>query len=271
MCRIFRIAAIVLLSVVLAGSLLATAWAVPRRRKGRYRAVFQKAWSRALCAVLRIRVDVIGEPPDSTEEWLAVSNHLGYADILVLGSILPVSFVSKAEVARWPLIGFLATLGGTEFVDREDRRSAGRFAERIAARISSGDRILVFPEGTSTRGGEILPFKSVPFAAVAGSPGRSVLPVYVEVAEIAGKAAVGPARDAVCWHGDAAFVPHVFRFLGLRGIRYRVVIGLPIPSGDRDRKTLARISRDRVTALEKVSERRGRTLPGNFIWVHPVP
>jgi 1-acyl-sn-glycerol-3-phosphate acyltransferase len=266
----FRLPAVLLVSVFLAASLLATAWIVPRRRRGRYRAAFQGAWCRALCRVLRIRVEIIGEVPDSGK-WLAVSNHLGYADILVLGGVLPVAFVSKAEVARWPLIGFLATLGGTEFVDREDRRSAGRFAERLAGRISSGDRVLVFPEGTSTRGEAILPFKTVPFAAVAGSPGRSVLPVYVDVVEIAGIPAAGPERDAVCWHGDASFVPHAFRFLGLREIRYRVVIGLPIPCGDADRKSLSRISRDRIAGLEKVSARRGRMLPGNFIWVHPVP
>jgi len=268
--RAVRLSTILLVSVSLAASLFATAWIVPRRRRGRYRTVFQRAWCRALCGILRIRVEVIGEFPDSGE-LLVVSNHLGYADIPVLGSVLPVVFVSKSEVARWPLIGPLATLGGTEFVDREDRLAAGRFPERLAGRIASGDRVLVFPEGTSSRGGAILPFRTVPFAAVAGSPGRSVLPVYVDVVEIDGRPAAGQERDVVCWHGNADFVPHAFRLMGLREIRYRVVIGLPVPCEDLDRKALSRISRDRVDALEKVSARRGRMLPGNFIRVHPVP
>jgi 1-acyl-sn-glycerol-3-phosphate acyltransferase len=268
--RAFRLTSILFVSLLLAAILDATAWTVPEPRRGRYRTVFRRAWSRTICAILRIHVDVIGDLPDPGEEWLAVSNHLGYADIPVLGSILPVAFVSKAEVARWPLVGSLATLGGTLYVDRKDRRSASLFAERISARLSSGDRILVFPEGTSTRGDVILPFKSVPFAAVAGSPGRSVLPVHIEVVEIEGKAAVGPGRDAACWHGETDFIPHLFRFVDLRDIRYRVVIGLPIPAGECDRKTLARMSRDRIEGLEKVSERRGRMLPGNFIWVRSV-
>ena len=267
--RAFRLASILLVSLLLAAPLAATAWIVPRRRRGRYRARFQQAWARLLCAVLGIRVEVIGDFP---RIWngLAIANHLGYADILVLGSILPGTFVSKADVARWPGIGFLASIAGTVYVDREERAAAGAFAGQLKSRILTGDTILLFPEGTSTRGETILPFKTAPFAAVAGLPGKTVLPLHIDVVEIEGKPAVGPRRDTVCWHGDAVLVPHLYRMLGLRGIRFRVVLGAPIPCDGRGRKTLARESWERVKSLQGISARQGRLFPGNFIWIRSV-
>jgi len=232
----------------LSAILVTTSWFVQQSRRGRYKARFQQVWARVLCAVLGIRVEVVGDVPRG---WsgLAVANHLGYADILVLGSILPGTFVSKADVARWPLVGFLASIAGTVFVDREDRAAAGAFAADLRTRIVSGDNILLFPEGTSTRGDTILPFKTIPFAAVAGISGATVLPLHIDVVEIGGASATGLLRDAVCWHGDAELAPHLLRMLDLRGIRFRVVLGAPIPCDGRGRKELARESRVRVASL----------------------
>ncbi len=268
--RPIRLTSILLVSLLLAAILVATAWVIPAHRRGRYRARFQRAWARVLCAVLGIHVEVVGEIPRG---WngLAVANHLGYADILVLGSILSGAFVSKVEVARWPLIGILAALAGTVYIDREDRAAAGAFTRRLRTRIAADDTILLFPEGTSTRGETVLPFKTAPFAAVAGTEGRSVLPLHIDVVEIEGRPAVGPCRDVVCWHGDAELVPHLYRLLGLRGIRFRVVPGAPIPCDGRGRKTLARESWERVGALREVSARQGRLFPSDFIWIRSVP
>ena len=267
--RAFRLASILLVSLFLAAPLAATAWIVPGHLRGRYRARFQRAWARLLCAVLGIRVEVIGDVPLG---WngLAIANHLGYADILVLGSILPGTFVSKSDVARWPGIGLLASIAGTVYVDREDRAAAGAFAGRLRTRILTGDTILLFPEGTSSRGETILPFKAVPFAAVAGLPGKTVLPLHIDVVEIDGKPAVGTFRDAVCWHGDAELLPHLYRLLGLRGIRFRVVPGAPIPCEGRGRKTLARETRERVASLRKISARHGCLFADDFIWIRSV-
>ena len=267
--RAIRLASILLVSLLLAAPLAATAWIVPGPRRGRYRARFQQVWARLLCAVLGIRVEVFGEFPRG---WngLAVANHLGYADILVLGSVLPGTFVSKADVARWPGIGLLASIAGTVYVDREDRAAAGAFAAELKTRIEGGGTLLLFPEGTSTRGETILPFKTAPFAAVAGIEGKTLLPLHINVVEIEGRPAVGPCRDTVCWYGDAELVPHLYRLSGLRNIRYRIVIGPPIPCEGNDRKTLARISREKVEALGKISERRGCRLPGDLIWIRSV-
>lgn len=266
----FRLTSILLVSLFFSAFLVTTAWFVPQSRRGRYRALFQQTWARVLCAVLGIHVDVVGDFPRG---WngLAVANHLGYADILVLGSTLPGAFVSKAEVARWPVIGILAALAGTVYVDREDRAATGAFAGQLKTRIAAGENILLFPEGTSTRGETALPFKTAPFAAVAGTSGKTVLPLHIDVVEIEGRPAVGPCRDIVCWHGDAELVPHLYRLLGLRGIRFRVVLGVPIPCEGRGRKTLARESWERVTSLQEVSARQGCLSPGDFIWSRSVP
>jgi 1-acyl-sn-glycerol-3-phosphate acyltransferase len=266
---VFRLTTILFVSLLLSAALVATAWIVPGRRRGRYRAQFLHAWARVLCPVLGIRIEVVGDFPQG---WsgLAIANHLGYADILVLGSILPGTFVSKADVARWPLIGLLASIAGTVYVDREDRAAAGAFAGQLKTRILTGDTILLFPEGTSTRGETILPFKTAPFAAIAGLSGKTVLPLHIDVVEVDGKPAVGPCRDTVCWHGDAELVPHLYRLLGLRGIRFRVVLGAPIPCDGRDRKTLARESWERVTSLHGISARQCCLFPGDFIWIRSV-
>ncbi|MBE0569179.1 MAG: 1-acyl-sn-glycerol-3-phosphate acyltransferase [Deltaproteobacteria bacterium] len=268
--RLLRLAAILGVSLSLASVLAATAWAAPPERRLRYRASFLGAWSKAMCLLLGIRVDVIGEVPGPGNR-LVVSNHLGYADIPVLGSVLPGTFVSKKEVARWPLVGFLSNLAGTLFVDRVDRAACRDYVEDLKRRISAGGSVLVFPEGTSTRGDEILPFKAVSFSAVAGTHGVSVLPVHIDIVEIESEPAIGVRRDAVCWHGDAAFVPHLMRLLALRNVRYRIVLGRPIPCGDPDRKRLARLARERVVSLGKVSSRRCIPFPGGPLWLSPIP
>ena len=268
--RVVRLAGILTVSAVLGSALAATAWAVPPRRRGRYRSEFLRAWSRATCALLGIRIDTVGEPP-AEGSWLAVSNHLGYTDIPVLGSVLAGTFVSKAEVSGWPVVGRLSKLAGTVFCDRERRTAAGDLVNDVAARLAAGERVIVFPEGTSSRGESILPFKSTPFGAVAGVPEATVLPVHVDVVEIDGEPAVGASRDRVCWHGDAAFAPHAFRLLGLRGVRYRVAVGTTIACRHLDRKRLATAAGDQLAALAATSARRRPRLPGNFIWVHPLP
>ena len=89
-------------------------------------------------------------PGDGTDSPSPI--YLGYADILVLGSILPGTFVSKADVARWPGIGFLASIAGTVYVDREDRAAAGAFAAELKARIVAGDTLLLFPRRPPSSG-----------------------------------------------------------------------------------------------------------------------
>src|ERR1700690_4261577 len=103
---------------------------------------------RALCAVLRIRIRVVGEPVRD-RAVLFVSNHVSWADILVIGSIAPIAFVAKSEVANWPMVGVAARMQLTVFVDRARRHRTGEAIAVIVTRLTSGTSVVLFAEGTS--------------------------------------------------------------------------------------------------------------------------
>ena len=115
-------------------------------------------YHRLCCRIMGLKVRVVGAP-SRARPTLFVSNHVTYFDIPVLGSILPVSFVAKVEVAQWPGYGLLAKLQRTVFVDRR-RHTTAKQRDSIQARLAAGDPLVLFPEGTSNDGNRILPFRS---------------------------------------------------------------------------------------------------------------
>ena len=126
---------------------------------------------RALCAVLRIRIRVVGEPVRG-RAVLFVSNHVSWADILVIGSIAPIAFVAKSEVADWPVVGVAARLQRTVFVDRARRHQTGEAIAEIVKRLTSGTSVVLFAEGTSSDGNRVLPFRSALVGAVEEASAR---------------------------------------------------------------------------------------------------
>src|SRR6185437_10330582 len=120
---------------------------------------------RLLCSLLRIRVRVSGVPVRN-RAVLFVSNHVSWADILVIGSIAPVAFVAKREVASWPLVGITAKLQRTVFVDRARRHQTGAAVSEIVKRLADGISVVLFAEGTSSDGNRVLPFRSALLGAV---------------------------------------------------------------------------------------------------------
>ncbi len=115
---------------------------------------------------------------------------------------------------------------------------------------------MVFPEGTSSRGEIVLPFKTAAFAPVSGMARAMILPVRIELLEVGGSPAAGHARDIVCWHGTMEFAPHLWNFLGSGGARFRVSIGQAFGCDSLDRKSAALIAHDGVEALGKEDGRR---------------
>jgi 1-acyl-sn-glycerol-3-phosphate acyltransferase len=191
-------------------------------------------------------------------------------DIAVLSGVLPVTFVSKSEVRSWPFIGFLARSAGTIFVAREDHRQAKDFIDQVGGRLAAGENVHVFPEGTSSRGETILPFKTAVFASVAAVPESRVLPVRIDLLTVGGKTAGGGIRDIACWHGDMEFAPHFWNFLGSGGARFRVWIGEPFGGESLDRKSIAQVAHRTIEDLGKRTASERTLLPGNWIWVHAV-
>jgi len=174
---------------------------------------------------------------------LLVSNHLSYLDILVISSITPAVFVSKSEVRRWPLFGWLASLAGTVFIQRARRADVVPVNREIESVLADGVLVVVFPEGTSTNGEAVLPFRSPLLEPVAtGTHPIAVGRLHYEVDG-------GDARNDVCYWGDHTFFPHAVKMLGLRAVRAKVRFG-KFERTTGDRKELAIQLREAVLKLQ---------------------
>jgi len=201
-----------------------------------------RSWHRGCCALAGLRVRVRGTPV-AAGSTLFVANHVSYLDIVVLGSLVAAGFVAKAEVARWPLVGQIARIGRTVFVERRTVRAAGQ-REAIAERLLAGDDLILFAEGTSSDGGRVLPFKSALFAAA--EPGRRGAAVRVQPVTIAytrlrcGLPIDYALRPLYAWYGDMALAPHLYSVLGLPGAVVEVRFHPPLAAADfGSRKALA--------------------------------
>jgi 1-acyl-sn-glycerol-3-phosphate acyltransferase len=218
-------------ALLAAGSLLLAL--APRLRR-RFRAWLFGATSRALLALLRARVRVSGPLPEPP--FLLATNHLSYVDILVLASRLPVRFVAKAEVRRWPLLGPICRGFGTIFIDRSDRRDIPRVLAEIERSLGRSEGVILFPEGTSSSGESVLPFRS-PLLAL---PARLGLPVHA--------AALRYDPPSVAWWGATSLAPHLLGLFRLERIEAGVDFA-PEPVIDHDRKRLAERLREAVQSL----------------------
>ena len=168
-----------------------------------------RAVSLLACRLIGLHRVQRGSP--MTGPGAAVANHASWLDIFVLNAADPVLFVAKSEVAGWPGIGWLARASGTIFVRRERGAAAEQSAE-LAEAVARGDRPLLFPEGTSSDGARVLPFKPALFAAFSG-PGRA--PQRVQPVALRYAAPAGEDRRVYGWWGDMGFGPHVLQVLAL--------------------------------------------------------
>ena len=166
-------------------------------------------WARGLARILGLSIQLEGEPPPRGA--LLVANHLSYLDIVLLAARIPCGFVAKAEVRSWPGIGLVCRVAGVVFVDRARRRDAPRAASEMHDALAQGRTVILFPEGTSTDGRAVLPFRS----ALLDGAARSGRPVWCAAVGYRTPVGAPPAESAVCWAGDDAFAPHVWGLLGL--------------------------------------------------------
>jgi lyso-ornithine lipid O-acyltransferase len=196
------------------------------------------------CAVFGLRIEVQGRPV-ANRQTLFMSNHISYLDIPVLGSLVPGSFLAKKEVDSWPLFNILARLQQTAFIERKTtaiKREAGALEQKLA----DGRSFIIFPEGTSSDGRQIWPFKSSLFSLAIG-PGKkniTVQPATISVLSVDGKSpAAQDVRETYAWHlhMDIPLGPHFWNFAKGSGAILRVVFHEPLESSAfSDRKELAR-------------------------------
>lgn len=190
----------------------------------------------------RIQTQATGPVPT---RGLLISNHLSYLDILVLSSLTPAVFVSKHDVKFWPVFGQFAVLAGTVFVDRTRRFQVGRVNDEITAALNQGALVILFPEGTSSNGETLLPFKSS-LLEPATHPEwpLAVGWVHYEIDD-------GDAGEEVCYWGNHTFFPHMLNLLGKRRVRATVRFG-PFSGRGSDRKELAQRLRAEILALKEL-------------------
>ena len=198
-----------------------------------------RGWYRRVLDCIGVRVAVRGESP--REPCLVVGNHISWLDILVLGSALPVVFLSKSEIGRWPVIGRLARAGGTLFIARGRAGAARRSIDEIGRALGRGQSVLVFPEGTTGDGRRVGRFYPRLFAAAVES-GRPVRPVALRYPHPQG------VHPKVHYTGRDLLVPSVLRVLGCRDLRAEVRIGAPLAAAGRERRELAAAARAAVAA-----------------------
>jgi 1-acyl-sn-glycerol-3-phosphate acyltransferase len=182
------------------------------------RALWLHDTTRRVLEYLDIAIEVEGQPPAS---GLVVANHLTYLDIPIFSAVMPCFFVSKAEVDGWPIFGSAARCGGTIFLDRSSLASANAVAEEIEERLRLPVPVLLFPEGTSSDGTEVLPFHTrlIQPAIEAGAPITAAAIRYV----FGGEA----GEREICWFGNQGFVPNAWKLLGLNGITALLCFGEP--------------------------------------------
>lgn len=188
-------------------------------------------WMRALNRVVGLRVWVVCQPLRAPA--LVVANHISWLDVPALASVLPMTFVAKADVRRWPLLGRLAGLAGTRFLDRTSISAVRPLLERIAVRLRDGHSCAVFPEGTSTAGDRVRAFFPALFQAAidAGCP---VQPVAIEYGH-------GTSGDPLApFTGEQDFAVHLWRLLGRAHTDVTLSFLAPMDARGGERRDLAR-------------------------------
>lgn len=167
-------------------------------------------WTLSFAKISRMRLEIVGTPPKPP--FFLVCNHLGIADMSVLRVAAKGVFVAKSEVNGWPVAGRIIRDMGTVFIDRKNRRDIPRAGEEIIKRLDDGEGVIVFPEGTSTRGNEVLPFNSsfFEFAAQSG--------IRVSHASLTYRTPPSepPASMTVSWWDDIGFFAHLWRLFRVR-------------------------------------------------------
>jgi 1-acyl-sn-glycerol-3-phosphate acyltransferase len=202
----------------------------PRHSISLARASWLQSSSRRLLRVFRLKTKIMGNIPSN---GLLACNHLSYLDILVLAALAPCIFVAKREVNHWPVFGWFARLAGTVFVHRERRTQAGQSVEKIGAALQTGVLVVLFPEGTSSGGDTVLPFKSALLEPAARKPHSLTAGwLHYELAD-------GDASEEVCYWKDMTLLPHLINLCGKWSVQALVHFN-ELGKDDGDRKQLAR-------------------------------
>ncbi|HME58759.1 MAG TPA: lysophospholipid acyltransferase family protein [Terracidiphilus sp.] len=210
-------------------------------------ALWGQQTARTILAGVGIHYSVKGTPPT---HGLVISNHLSYLDVPILAAAMPCFFVAKIEIGGWPIFGWAARACGTIFLDRNSRESAMSVADQMVERLKLQIPVLLFPEGTSTDGSQLLPFhpRLIDPATSTGTQITTAAVHYV--------IEDGTPEKELCWYGDESFTTHLLKVLGVAGFSAEVRFGEPHIYNDR--RVAADSTRAEIAAMrEEMAERQG--------------
>ncbi len=226
-------------------------WIFLTLHKGQGAYIIPWLWHKCICMIFRIKIIQKGAPCVQSQT-IYMSNHLSYLDIPVMASILRASFVAKKDVASWPVFGFLSKLQQTAFVSR-NREDVKREKYALDTMLSDGKSLIIFPEGTSTDGREVRPFKSSLFSIAFKEELKDIMvqPVTIKMEQV-GKQTVSTQeiRDLYAWHidMDTPLDQHLWRFAKSNGAVISLTFHQPIKAQEQEnRKILAKLCHERVS------------------------
>ena len=202
-----------------------------------------KRWSARLLRILKVDSRVDGELAAAGGNVLVVANHVSWLDIFVLNAHHPVRFVAKAELAKWPVVSQMIRGAGTVFIERERRRDTHRVNHQMARVLAGGDVVAIFPEGTTTYGDDVLPFKSSLLQPIVEAEGH-VQPVAIRYRTVDGDIAMAPT-----YVGDTSFASSFWAVCGERRLTVELIAPPALPARGH-RRHLARAAEASIrTAL----------------------
>ena len=201
--------------------------------------LFVSFYSKILMRVLGIRAEFKNSGLIKNEaNFLIVSNHLSYLDVLILSSRFPAAFVTSQEVKESPFLGQIVSLAGCLFVERRNRSGIRNEIAALGSTLKCGMNVTIFPEATSTNGDGIKQFKRSLFEAALVNR-KKVLPVTINYTSINSRPVDPSNRDILCWYGDMDFFPHFLKLLDQREILVEITLSEPIAPDGQTSRTLA--------------------------------
>lgn len=209
--------------------------------KGSFAYTIPRIWHKLVCRIIGLKVEVKGTPLHN-QQVIYISNHLSYLDIPAIGSVLKASFIAKEDIAHWPVIGYLATLQQTAFISRTSAH-AKQVTNALDQMVKQRKSLILFPEGTSSAGTSVLPFKSSLFSLAQPKDMAPITlqPFIIDLIDVDGKPLTPASRDLYAWYADMEFAPHIWDFLQTKGATVRLTYLPPItPDPPIDRKALCK-------------------------------
>jgi 1-acyl-sn-glycerol-3-phosphate acyltransferase len=205
----------------------------------KYKSIAAQWFARISMQIIGLKLDIMGGAPQPP--FFLVANHLSYVDVLPLWYAAKGTFIAKSEVENWPFFGFACKTLDVLFIDRSNSRDVARVNDLISTAYNPHQGVILFPEGTSSRGAGVLPFH----ASLLHFPAREEIPVYYASLSYTSSELDKPADRFVCWWVDMTFGDHFFSLLKIKSIHATLKFG-DRPVINSDRKQLALILHQKV-------------------------